>query len=235
MSSGVWAIVPAAGIGERMQADCPKQYLRLNDKTILEHTLSRLASHPDINGIVVAIAEDDSWWQTLNLSLECPLLVAIGGEQRSDSVLSALNLLSETIDTDPWVLVHDAARPCLRHEDINHMLTTLNQHDVGGILGVPVSDTVKRTDANGAIVETVERRNLWRAATPQMFRLNTLKAALKSAQQKALVVTDEASEIEHAGLTPMMVEGHADNIKITLPKDLSLAALYLQQQSGEAS
>lgn len=234
MSKGVWAIVPAAGIGERMQSDRPKQYLRLNDQTIIEHTLKRLASHPHIEGIVVAVADNDSWWSALELQLDCELIVASGGDQRSDSVLSALKCLATEVADDTWVLVHDAARPCIRHEDIDHMLERLRSHEVGGILGVPVNDTVKRTDQNGAITETVERRNLWRAATPQMFRLNTLKGALESAQEKGLIVTDEASAIEQAGLTPVMVEGHADNIKITLPKDLALAQLYLQQQRGES-
>ncbi len=229
----VWAVVPAAGIGSRMQSDIPKQYLVLDNKTVLEHTLQRLACHADIAGIVVALAKDDPWWPDLNLDLACELLIAEGGKQRSDSVLNALALLSEKTENNPWVLVHDAARPCLRHEDIDRMLQTLLTHPVGGILGIPVTDTVKRVDAHNTIQETVCRNGLWRAATPQMFRLQLLKKALMTATEQGLSVTDEASAIELAGWEPMMVEGHSDNIKITIPQDLALAQLYLQQQAGE--
>lgn len=231
-NKGVWAIVPAAGIGERMRSDRPKQYLELDGKTIIEHTLNRLASHPEVIGIIVAVADNDRWWSTLNMELDCPLFTASGGLHRADSVLNALEILNQEISDDPWVLVHDAARPCLRHDDIDHMLATLSAHPVGGILGMPVNDTVKRTRQDGSIVETVERRNLWRAATPQMFRLKTLKSALELAKNNGLIVTDEASAIEQMGLSPMMVEGHADNIKVTVPKDLALAQLFMQQQSG---
>jgi 2-C-methyl-D-erythritol 4-phosphate cytidylyltransferase len=230
-SEAVWAVVPAAGIGSRMGADIPKQYLKLNNKALLQHTLERLASHPRINGIVVALAEHDPWWPELSLQLDCELLLTKGGEARSDSVANALAALAEKTDDNPWLLVHDAARPCIRHSDIDQMLLQLREHEVGGILGVPVTDTVKRVDDNGVIVETVDRHGLWRAGTPQMFRLKLLKQALNSAAEQGLVVTDEASAVELMGLRPMMVEGHQDNIKITLPQDLALASLYLEQQS----
>ncbi len=231
----VWAVVPAAGIGSRMQADKPKQYLLLDNKPVLQHTLQRLASHPRIEGIVVALAPNDPWWPELDLQLDCELLIAEGGEARADSVLNALTLLKQQSENDIWVMVHDAARPCLRHEDIDHMLTTLLTHQVGGILGVPVTDTVKRVASDNSIIDTVDRQGLWRAATPQMFRLGLLHKALSVAAQQGLSVTDEASALELAGWQPMMVEGHPDNIKITLPQDLVLAALYLQQQAGEAT
>ncbi len=229
----VWAVVPAAGIGSRMQADIPKQYLPLANKPVLQHTLERLAYHPDIEGIVVALSKGDPWWPTLNIDLPCQLLIAEGGKARADSVLNALTLLAEQHDSNPWVLVHDAARPCLRHEDIDRMLRSLLTHHIGGILGIPVTDTVKRVDANQMIQETVCRKGLWRAATPQMFRLNKLKAALFTAAKDGLTVTDEASAMEQAGWEPMIVEGHSDNIKITMPQDLALAQLYLQQQAGD--
>lgn len=230
-SEDVWAVVPAAGIGSRMGSDKPKQYLQLNNKPILQHTLERLSSHPRIAGIVIALAENDPWWPQLDLKLDCQLLTAAGGEARSDSVYSALNKLAAETDDDPWLLVHDAARPCLRHSDIDRMLKQLASHEVGGILGVPVTDTVKRVDAHQTIRETVDRHGLWRAGTPQMFRLQLLKQALQSAAEQGLAVTDEASAVELTGLRPMMVEGHQDNIKITLPQDLALASLYLEQQS----
>jgi 2-C-methyl-D-erythritol 4-phosphate cytidylyltransferase len=228
----VWAIVPAAGIGSRMQAEIPKQYLLIDGKPVLQLTLERLASHPGIEGIVIALAENDQWWPTLSLSLPCELLIATGGKNRSDSVSNALHVLQQHVAYNPWVLVHDAARPCLRHVDIDAMLNALSEDEIGGILGIPVSDTVKRVDDNHIIQETVCRQGLWRAATPQMFRLDVLSQALISAADKSLVVTDEASAIELAGFKPRMVEGHSDNIKITLPQDLALAALYLRQQAG---
>jgi len=174
----LWAIVPAAGIGSRMQADRPKQYLSLDGVFVIEQTLQRLASHPLITGIIVAIADNDPWWSQVSLPSNVDMHITTGGEQRADSVLNALNALSELTDTNPWVLVHDAARPCLRHADIDRMLVELSQHDVGGILGIPVN-------------------------------------------------------IELMGQTPVMVEGHTDNIKITVQQDLALASLFIKQQSEE--
>jgi 2-C-methyl-D-erythritol 4-phosphate cytidylyltransferase len=226
----VWAIVPAAGIGSRMQADRPKQYLDLNGKTVLQHTLQGLAEHSRIQGIIVAVADNDPWWPQIAVDTAIPIHVVVGGEERADSVYNALKELAKICDANPWVLVHDAARPCLRHQDIDRMLSILGEHPVGGILGIPVTDTVKRTNQDDDIIETVERQGLWRASTPQMFRLNTLKEALLNAKKQQLMITDEASAIELAGLQAMMVEGHADNIKITLPQDLDLARLFLQQQ-----
>lgn len=229
----IWAIVPAAGIGSRMQADRPKQYLQLDGQTVIEQTINRLATHPRIDGIVIAIANNDPWWQSISLNIACPTHIVAGGEARSDSVLNALIALANITNDDPWVLVHDAARPCLRHQDIDAMISTLGKHPVGGILGIPVTDTVKRVNTEGQITKTVCRQGLWRASTPQMFHLSALKQALESAREKQLVVTDEASAMEFVGLQPMMVEGHADNIKITVPQDLALASLFLQQQRGE--
>lgn len=229
-NQSVWAIVPAAGIGSRMQADRPKQYLDLDGKTVVEHTLQRLAEHPRIEGIIVAVAKNDPWWAQVSVNTDIPIHIVVGGAERADSVLNALIALAKMAANDPWVLVHDAARPCLRHQDIDHMLDSLMDHPVGGILGIPVTDTVKRANTENQITETVTRQGLWRASTPQMFRLNTLKDALYAAKKQQLTVTDEASAIELAGLQAMMVEGHADNIKITVPQDLALASLFLKQQ-----
>lgn len=233
MTEQVWAIVPAAGSGRRMLADRPKQYLTLLNQPVIMHTLQRLVSHPLIAGVVVAVADNDPYWTALPIPPNWPLHRAVGGVERADSVLNALNLLKQLSQNDPWVLVHDAARPCLRHSDIDRMLAELSQDPVGGILGVPVNETVKRVDALNRIIETVSRDNLWRAATPQMFRLQTLIKALEQTRLAQCKVTDEASAMEYAGYQPKMVEGHADNLKITLPQDLALAALYLQQQRGE--
>lgn len=232
MSDPVWAIVPAAGSGSRMQADRPKQYLPLLNQPVIMHTLERLISHPQIAGVVVAVADNDLYWQELPIPENWPLHRAAGGLQRADSVLNALHVLRQISTSDPWVLVHDAARPCLRHSDIDRMLTELAHDPVGGILGVPVNETVKRVDPHNRIIETVSRDNLWRATTPQMFRLQALIKALEQTRLAQCKVTDEASAMEYAGYQPKMVEGHADNLKITLPRDLALATLYLQQQRG---
>jgi 2-C-methyl-D-erythritol 4-phosphate cytidylyltransferase len=224
-----WAVIPAAGVGKRMQADRPKQYLELHGKTVLEHTLSRFLEHPLISGVAVAVTDGDPYWQ--ELSLDHPkLMVAPGGEERCHSVLNALQLLQQSAADDDWVLVHDAARPCLRREDIDHLIEALQLHPVGGLLGLPVADTMKRTAADDSVIETVPREHLWRALTPQMFRLGELYPALDNALKSGQLVTDDASAIELAGKAPMMVEGHGDNIKITRPRDLSLAALYLAEQ-----
>ena len=227
----IWAIIPAAGIGSRMQADKPKQYISLGKRTVLAQSLHRLATHPQISGIIIAIAENDPWW-TAPSEYSCPIITTIGGATRADSVLNALQTLSEQ-ENNTWALVHDAARPCLRHGDIDKMLTAILPHSVGGILGMPVSDTMKRVNETSEIIETVSRQKLWRAATPQLFQATTLQQALIAAKEAGQMVTDEASAMELAGHQPLMVAGHADNIKITLPQDLALATLYLQQQREE--
>ncbi len=235
MTTGIryWAVIPAAGIGSRMQAEVPKQYLSINHKTILEHTLERFCSHPKIEGVVVAIAGNDNIWKTLGISSHPKITVVEGGVERCHSVLNGLRALSDKANSDDWVLVHDAARPCLRKQDIDRLIDRLNGHGVGGLLGLPVKDTMKRADKSFTIQETVEREGLWHALTPQMFRLNVLINSLENALSKNLLVTDEAQAIELNGLQPILVEGHPDNIKITRDNDLSLAELYLSQQERE--
>jgi 2-C-methyl-D-erythritol 4-phosphate cytidylyltransferase len=224
-----WAVIPAAGAGKRMQVNRPKQYLALAGRTVLETTLSIFIRHPEISGIIVAITDGDPYWKELDIQTDKPVLVASGGKERSDSVLSALTLLKQHAENKDWVLVHDAARPCLKSADINTLIEQLSDSNCGGLLGLPVADTVKRCNTSRRIVETVDRSNLWRALTPQMFRLGMLYDALSEALEKKLPVTDEASAIESQGLQPIMIEGSADNIKITHPGDLELATLYLKQ------
>ncbi len=228
-----WAVIPAAGVGARMQADVPKQYLSINQKTILEHTLERFCSHPKIKGVIVAISEDDDTWKTLGISSHPKITIVEGGVERCHSVLNGLYALFEQANINDWVLVHDAARPCLRIEDIDRLIDTLNGHDVGGLLGLPVRDTMKRVDNSSAIQETVDREGLWHALTPQMFHLGSLVDSLKSALSNDLIVTDEAQAIELNGLQPVLVEGHPDNIKITRNNDLLLAELFLSQQGSD--
>ncbi len=224
--SGLTAIVPAAGIGSRMGADCPKQYLTLAGKTILEHTLGCLLSHPAIARVIVALAPHDGWFEQLAVAADPRILRVEGGIERAYSVLNALHVAQ-----GKWVLVHDAARPCLCHSDLDKLITTAMAGD-GAILGSRVRDTMKRTDGAGNIVATVEREQLWHALTPQMFPTGTLKRALEEGLALGALITDEASAMERAGFTVKMVEGRADNIKVTRPEDLSLAELFLQQQSA---
>lgn len=232
MGNKYWAVVPAAGVGRRMGTMLPKQYLKLHGRTVIEHTLSRLSRHPRIEAVVVAIGAGDDHWRQQQLDERDKIHVTEGGAERCHSVLNGLARLSDLADEHDWVLVHDAARPCLHPDDISHMIEVLHDHPVGGLLGVPVADTVKRSNAEDEVLETVSRDHLWRALTPQMFRLGQLRRALQSALEDHFLVTDEASAMEHAGLKPRMVAGRADNIKITRPEDLSLAELFLAQQEN---
>ena len=212
-----WAIIPAAGVGKRMRADRPKQYLALQDKTVLEHSLDA----------------EDAYWSDLGYDHQKPVIIARGGAERCDSVLSALLRLREHLDGDiesVWVLVHDAARPCVRPGDLHRLMDAASHDDDGGLLGLPVRDTMKRQMPNGRVQTTVDRTGLWHALTPQMFKLSILINVLQESLDKKLHVTDDASAMELAGYHPLLVEGHEDNIKITRPFDLSLAALYLKEQ-----
>ena len=220
-----WLIVPAAGSGQRMKADCPKQYLKLDQQYILDITLSRLLGHADFSGCVVAIRADDPWWPETMASSDTRIDTCSGGAERADSVLAALDALA---GDDDWVLVHDAARPCLHPNDLERLLTQLQDHPVGGLLATPVADTLKLVASDSSQVETtIDRRHLWRALTPQMFRCGALRQALKAAIASGYPVTDEASAMEYAGNAPCIVEGRPDNIKITVPADLALAGFIL--------
>ena len=223
------AVVPAAGVGARMGAAIPKQYLTLQGKTVIEHTLTVLLSHPRIAQVVVALGPQDGWFADLPVAQETSLLRVTGGKERADSVLAGLQLCQDY----NWVLVHDAARPCLSHVDIDSLINNALKTDHGAILGCQVRDTMKRTDADGNIIATVEREQLWHALTPQMFPVALLTDALTKGLATAANITDEASAIEYLGLSPKMVVGRANNIKITRPEDMPLAALYLQQQAQE--
>jgi len=225
-----FAVVPAAGAGSRMGGPLPKQYLRLAGRTVLEHTLERVARQRQLRGLVVVTAADDRHWEALGFDCPLPLWRVDGGAERCHSVLNALEHLAAEASADDWVLVHDAARPCVRSSDIDRLIETARRHPVGGLLAVPVRDTMKRADEHGTVVETVPREGLWHALTPQMFRLGPLTEALRSAVSDGCLVTDEAAAMERAGHRPRLIPGHSDNIKITRPEDLALAEFYLQQQ-----
>ena len=225
-----WAVVPAAGIGRRMGAHLPKQFLPIGDRTVLEHSLEALWSIGELAGLVLVCGGQPALASIQERFPERTLIRAEGGKQRCHSVLNGLLALADKAAEHDWVLVHDAARPCVRHHDLRELIDTLWQHPVGGLLGAPAHDTMKRCDAEGMVTATVQRTQLWHAFTPQMFRYGLLRAALQQALDDGYQVTDEASAMEHAGHRPLMVEGHADNIKITRPDDLPLAEFFLQQQ-----
>ena len=216
-----WAVIPAAGVGARMAADRPKQYLQLGGRTILEHSLGCFLDHPRLKGLVVSLAIDDPYWPTLACATDPRIQRADGGSERSGSVLNALLQLNALgASDDDWVLVHDAARPNLSRDDLDKLLAELADDPVGGLLAVPARDTLKRVDKHGRVVDTVDRSLIWQAYTPQMFRLGALHRALADSLVADAVITDEASAMEWSGQAPRLIEGRSDNIKVTRPEDL---------------
>lgn len=209
-----------------MGGTLPKQYLSLSGRPLLSHTLSALISHPRIEQVVLVLSPDDRYWETWAVLSPKLTVLHCGGATRAQSVTNGLCGLADRLKPDDWVLVHDAARPCLRQEHLDRMISQLENDPVGGILAMPVADTLKRADPEKRIAETVPRESLWQAQTPQMFRYALLLDALQKAGDQ---VTDEASAIEKMGLKPRLVEGDAGNLKVTYPRDLELAALILQQ------
>jgi 2-C-methyl-D-erythritol 4-phosphate cytidylyltransferase / 2-C-methyl-D-erythritol 2,4-cyclodiphosphate synthase len=247
MSAGVarrlWAIVPAAGRGERFAAaaspSIPKQYTLLRGKSVLEWSLRALLTEPRLHGIVVVLAAGDEHWTEVARNLHSPkLLTTIGGAHRQDSVMNGLTYLAPSAQPDDWVLVHDAARPCLSGRDISALVDALEKNprgtaaDIGGaVLAAPIVDTVKREQASG--LETVDRAGLWRALTPQVFAYAALRKALQDAAGRGLAVTDEAQAMEHLGIRAVLVPGSPFNIKVTRAEDLEVAAAILKM--GESS
>jgi 2-C-methyl-D-erythritol 4-phosphate cytidylyltransferase len=213
-----------------MGAPVPKQYLDLAGRPVIDYSLGLFLDHPRISGVIVALDPADERWLRTAYAEHPQVRRVDGGDERCHSVLNALDLVAGDEASTDWVLVHDAARPCLRAEDVDLLLNTLSGHPVGGLLGVPVRDTMKQVGTDGLVQRTLPRDRLWHAFTPQMFPLGLLHRALRTALEKGSLVTDDASAVELAGLAPLFVEGHADNIKITRPQDLPLARFYLQQQ-----
>ena len=229
----VVALIPAAGVGSRMKADCPKQYLTVAGKTIIEHTLSALLKQPRISQLIVSLNKDDNFFHQLVIAKNPIIKTVIGGCQRADSVLAGLNYLSDKLQLDPcWVLVHDAVRPCLHQADLDNIIHFIDskQSSYGGILAVPVRDTMKRSvQGKIDISHTVERSEFWHALTPQFFPLELIKNCLTQALAQKVLITDEASALEYCGYHPQLLEGRVDNLKVTQPEDLMLAEFYLSR------
>lgn len=235
--ASLWCVVPAAGVGRRVGGNVPKQYLPLAGRPLILHTLERLASHPRVAGLMVVLSADDAHWSGLmanegEASAHAlggkPLLTAVGGAERSDSVLAALRALPAEVGGDDFVLVHDAARPCVRAGDIGRLIEQASPCE-GGLLGAPLRDTLKRADEEGCSAGTEPREARWRAFTPQMFRRDALTRALESAAEAGVAITDESMAMERMGMAPLLVEGAEDNIKVTTPADFALAEYLLER------
>ena len=222
------AIVPAAGVGKRMLASCPKQYLTINELTILEHTVLRLLEHSSIELVVIALGRDDEYFADTQLANHPKVKTVVGGKERVDSVLAGL----QSLDTErfPWTMVHDAARPCVSVSDIDNLITTCLNSQVGGLLAAPVRDTMKRSDNSSMVLNTECRENLWHALTPQMYKSEDLIDAITKGLETGVNITDESSAIEAYGLASQLVAASQENIKITHPDDLALAEFILTKQ-----
>ena len=223
-----WAVVVAAGRGERFGGSTPKQYTPLLGRPALSWSLAALLASPAIDGLVVALAPGDRRWKRLPESRDPRVRTCVGGDRREASVASALAALALLARDGDWVIVHDAARPCLRREDLAALISATRGDPVGGLLAVPVPDTLKVDDGRGRSARTAERVGLWRALTPQIFRYGLLRRALALCIERERAVTDEASAVEALGLRPRLVPGRADNIKLTTLADRDLAEAILR-------
>ena len=220
---GCVAIVPAGGSGARYGANVPKQYSVIAGRTVIEHSLRALQSCAAIEHVFVNVQHDDACADEVATAMPEVTFLRCAGATRAETVQAALNAISKQIKRDAWVLVHDAARPCVLAADVTRLISLAGAHAVGGLLAMPVADTLKRGTAANEIAETISRENMWRAQTPQRFRYETLVHALNASPD----VTDESQAIEALGMTPLLVAGSARNIKITLPEDAELAEFYL--------
>lgn len=216
-----WAIVPAAGRGTRFGGELPKQYIAVAGQPLIAYSLLALLAHPAVDGAVVALAQGDAHWPGWTELSGKPVLTCIGGDERAYSVQAGLAALPAGVRADDFVLVHDAARPNLRLEDLDHLLERGRADPVGAVLAAPVRDTLKRAGEDGGIDATEPRERLWRALTPQLFRRLQLSRALEAASRDGVVVTDESMAMERLGHRPLLVEGAEDNFKITTAADLA--------------
>jgi 2-C-methyl-D-erythritol 4-phosphate cytidylyltransferase len=235
MSAQYFAIIPAAGSGSRFGAPLPKQYLTINGRPIIRHAVDALLADPRIARVVVVLSPEDSDWHEACVPADSADRVSVirhGGATRAESVMNGINWLSNeaNVGSNDWVLVHDAARPCLTPAQIDALITSLRDDPVGGLLAVPVADTVKRADSACRVDATIDRRPLWQAQTPQMFRLDLLRQALAAVDLAA--ATDESSAVEALGYAPKLVAGSLANLKVTYPADLSLATAIINSNTN---
>lgn len=223
-------VVPAAGVGKRMLSACPKQYLTIENISILEHTVQRLLNHPAIAHVIIALGESDEYFSHTALSSNPNVTQVVGGKERVDSVLAGLKQVNAM--KEPWVLVHDAARPCVRHSDLTQLITYCLENNHGGLLASPVRDTMKQANNKQRVASTLDRSQMWHALTPQMYKTAELTSAINSALANGIDITDESSAMEALSYDSGLVKGSSDNIKITQPEDLLLAEFILNQQKN---
>lgn len=223
-----WAVIPAAGVGSRCKGARAKQYTPLLGMPMISHTLRPFLAHAAIEKVVVVLHPEDQHWATLPESHSPKVITTLGGATRCDSIENGLDALSDLAAPNDWVLLHDAARPCIRSQAIERLLSTVGSHPVGGLLGVPVTDTLKRVNAAGEVTLTLPRETTWRAQTPQLCRYALLREAIAKAKAEAVILTDDVAALEHSGLKPLMVLGDVSNLKVTYPEDFAIAAQYLE-------
>jgi len=224
-----WVVIPAAGIGRRMGGDIPKQYVSVNGKTIVEHTIDNFIGRKEIENICIAISESDKFWSALPISKNKKMITTIGGNERYESVYNGLCALKDKANNDDWVLVHDAVRPCLKKSIIDRLITDINSNDVGGILALPCFETMKKVNNNRHIEETINREIIWRAQTPQVFKYKKLLLAIENAINENIHITDEAMAMELLNYKPIVIMGDEKNIKITHQTDLKHLELFLKE------
>lgn len=224
---GFVALIPAAGVGARMGSSLPKQYAPLAGKPMLQHVIDTFSSARQIDHTYVVVSAGDGYIDDMPLPPRCTVL-RCGGATRQASVTNGLQAIAADVDPEDWVLVHDAARPGLTVELIDKLIAFGKDDPVGGLLALPVVDTIKLSNGHSHVASTVSREHLWAAQTPQMFRHRSLLAALHDAERSGREITDEASAIEAVGLQPKLVEGSPRNFKVTLPDDLRIAELHLK-------
>lgn len=220
-----FVIMPAAGVGSRMKSEIPKQYLTVKGKKIIEYTLNTLLNYPLFKKCVIVTHKEDEYWPSLKFH-HPKLMTTSGGRKRYHSVFNGLLALKPFVNANDWVVVHDAARPFLQTSDIDKLITELGDDLLGGFLGYPLKNTIKRINEKRFTHETLDRKTLWQALTPQMFRYHWLFKALNSVIEKQQSITDEANAIELLGQNPKIIEGRSDNIKITDSHDLDLFGYY---------
>ena len=222
-----WAVIPAAGSGQRMGSDIPKQYMKLDGMTILEHSMHNLINDSRILGLYLVVDFDKDFHSELPKLRNSKIKLVHGGAERSDSVLAGLTALMNDAEERDWVLVHDAARPCVKAEEIHSLIEVVTRSGIGGILAQPIVDTVKRVDKEGLVQGTMQRETLWRALTPQMFSLGLLLESVLAAKEADVSITDEAAAMEYMGHNVQLIPGLSTNIKITFPSDIAFARYFL--------
>lgn len=223
-------VLPAAGVGRRMDSVLPKQYFIIGNKTVIEYSINVLLQQSCIRNCIVVINNQDRWFHRLSVSQDPRISVVIGGETRADSVMAGLQRVKNSV----WVMIHDAVRPCLHWQDLLSLLKITKFSQVGGILATPIVNTIKVADSNNNLIHyTLSRDNLWNALTPQLFNCDLLKYCLKKALKNKIFITDESAAIEYCGYTSVLVPGRSDNIKVTYKHDLKLANFYLSRLYGD--